>query len=450
MLGWYMLLIFSILNTLALFCGSGQLLFISVELNAALAFVFLLFSFLSFCASGAQVAFFSLSFKDINLLKTKPQMPYRRIVRLLEQPKLLQGALVVANVFVNIGLVIIANFFLSQYLLLSSVWLSILVKLLAIAAFLLLVVEILPRTLAAQNNIRFAKDVSWVVEGIHLLFNRLAGMLLNFADGVEKSLGPRSGASSLDDLHHAIDLTTESDATEDEKNILKGIINLGNITVKQVMRARLDVNGIDFNLNFDQLKKRIEDLHYSRLPVFESSLDDIRGLIHSKDLVPYLAENARFDWHSLMRPAYFVHEQKLIEDLLKEFQQKRIHFAVVADEFGGTSGIITLEDILEEVIGEIADEFDEEEAAFQKIDDLNYVFEGKTMLNDVCRAMNLDNSTFDDVKGESDSLAGLILELAGEIPTPNQVVSAGDFDFLVMEVDKNRIQKVKISIKNGQ
>ena len=426
-----------------------NLLLINVELSAALAFLLLLLSVVSFCAAGAQVAFFGLSFKDVNLIKTKPQQPYRRIVRLLEHPKLLQASLVVGNTFANVGIVIIGNYFLGQYLQQANLWLALVIKLLSLGAYLLLVVEVLPRTLAAQNHTRFAKDVGWPVEGLYLLCNRLGGALLKMADGIEKQLGARSSASSLEELNQAIDLSTESDATEEEKNILKGIIKFGNITVKQVMRTRLDVNGIPFDTNFEQLKKSIEELHYSRLPVFEESLDDIKGLIHSKDLLPHLAEDAAFDWHPLMRPAYFVHEQMLIEDLLKEFQLKRIHFAIVADEFGGTSGIITLEDILEEVIGEITDEFDDDETAYQKIDDLNYVFEGKTMLNTVYKAMGISPDTFDRLKGESDSLAGLILEVAGEIPTANQVISVGDFDFTVLEVDKNRIQKVNVTIKNS-
>jgi CBS domain containing-hemolysin-like protein len=216
------------------------------------------------------------------------------------------------------------------------------------------------------------------------------------------------------------------------------------------MRTRLDVNGINYKCNFEDLKKRVEDLHHSRLPVYSGSLDEIKGIIHTKDLLPYLGKEATFDWRTLMRPAYFVHEQKLIEDLMQEFQLKHVHFAVVADEFGGTSGIITLEDILEEVIGEITDEFDEIETGNKKIDDMNYIFEGKTMLNDVRKIMNLAADTFDKLKGESDSLAGLLLEIAGEIPTVNQEILADDFKFTVLEVNRNRIQKVKVTIKSGE
>jgi CBS domain containing-hemolysin-like protein len=214
------------------------------------------------------------------------------------------------------------------------------------------------------------------------------------------------------------------------------------------MKTRVDVHGIDEETSFAKLVETVRELHYSRLPVFKEELDNVVGMIHTKDLLPFLDEANNFNWHSLIRPPYFVHEQKLIEDLLNDFQSKRIHFAVVVDEFGGTSGIVTLEDILEEIIGDIKDEFDEEELGYKKLDELNYIFEGKTMINDVCKIMGLGADTFEDLKGESDSLAGLVLEIAGEIPLAATVLSAGDFEFTVLEVAKNRINKIKVSIKN--
>src|SRR5688500_19699104 len=212
------------------------------------------------------------------------------------------------------------------------------------------------------------------------------------------------------------------------------------------MSTRLDVSGIDHNLSFGELKKRVEELHYSRLPVYKGSLDDIIGIIHTKDLLLYLNEPDTFNWHSVLRNPYFVHEQKYIEDLLKEFQTKRIHFAVVVDEFGGTSGIVTLEDILEEIIGEIKDEFDDEESGNKKVDDHTYIFEGRTMINDVCKILNVPLDAFDKVRGDSDSLAGMLLELAGDFPKVNEVIESGDFAFTILEVDRNRILKVQVDI----
>jgi CBS domain containing-hemolysin-like protein len=213
------------------------------------------------------------------------------------------------------------------------------------------------------------------------------------------------------------------------------------------MKSRLDVSGIEQHTTFQELKKKVEELHYSRLPVFKGDLDDVVGVINTKDLLPYLQDAGNFDWQSLMRQPFFVPETKLIEDLLKDFQAKRMHFAVVVDEFGGTSGIVTMEDILEEIIGEIKDEFDEEETGTKKLDDHNYIFVGKTMIHDVCKAMTLAPDTFDKVRGESESLAGIILELAGEFPSVNRVVPCGDFDFTVLETTGNRIRQVKITIK---
>lgn len=418
----------------------------STELTTVLAILLLILFLLSFCVAGAEVAFFSLNYKDINFLKTRSESPYKRIISLLDEPKALLASMLIANSLANIGIIILSNFLITQYLPMYSIWLEYLVKTLIIGFFILLFAEILPKVLATQNNIRFARDVSRLVELVYLLFNRMARALVSLSDGIEKKFGQKTNAASLEELNQAIDLTTPEEATEDEKNILKGILKFGNITVKQVMKTRLDVSGLEFDYSFDEVKKKVEELHYSRLPVYNGTLDEIKGIINTKDLLPYL-EQENFNWHLSIRAPFFVHEQKMIEDLLKEFQQKRTHFAIVVDEFGGTSGIITLEDILEEVIGDISDEFDDEEIGNKKVDDLNYIFEGKTMLNDVCKMMHLPSDTFKYLKGESDSLAGLILEVAGEIPIQNQIIECEDFDFTVLEVTKNRIIKVKVTVK---
>jgi putative hemolysin len=305
----------------------------------------------------------------------------------------------------------------------------------------------LPKVWATQNNLRFAYGSSFVIEALHLLLRRISKWIVSLADGVGKNLGAnKSEAISMQELDEAIDIKTDEEASLEEKNIMKGIVKFGHISVKQIMRSRLDVNGVDHKSSFGDLVKRVEELHYSRLPVYRVSLDDVAGIINTKDLLPFLNEADNFDWHPLMRQPYFVPESKLIEDLLKDFQQKHIHFAIVVDEFGGTSGIVTMEDIMEEVIGEIKDEFDEEETGNRKVDDNNYIFEGKTMIHDMCKTMRLPMETFDKVRGESESLAGLILELAGEFPDLNTVVSAGDFDFTVLETDNNRIRMVRVTI----
>ena len=317
-------------------------------------------------------------------------------------------------------------------------------KVVIVSFVLILFGEVMPKVWASQNTLQFAFYTSGVTEVIHLLFKRLGILLANQSERLERLFGgQRSAANSLEELDHAID----NDTTEEEKNILKGIIKFGNITVKQIMKTRLDVSGIEDDLNFGQLKQKIEELHYSRLPVYKKSLDEITGMIHTKDLIPYLNETNEFDWRSLLRSPHFVHEHKMIKHLLQEFQADRIHFAIVVDEFGGTSGIVTLEDIMEEVIGDIKDEFDEDEGSAAKQDDGSFIFEGRTMINDVCKALNLPVDTFDNVKGHSDSLAGLILELAGEIPKINDIIVCGDFEFSILEADSSRIKKVKVRIK---
>ena len=401
----------------------------------------------SFFISGAEVAFFSLTYKDVNMLKTKHDAGWKRIVTLLEDPKILLGSLLISSTLANIAIIIFSDFLIDEVLdLKSSVWITLL-KVLIISFFLVLFGKVLPKVWASQNNLRFAYNASYIVEIIHYLFRRISAWMVSISNGIENFLGKKAASYSLEELDNAIDITASSDATEKEKSILKGIIKFGNITVKQVMTTRLDVCGLNQNLTFHELIKRIAELHYSRLPVYKENLDEVTGIIQTKDILAHLNEGNDFNWQQLLHQPYFVHEQKLIEDLLKEFQTKRIHFAVVVDEFGGTSGIVSMEDIMEEITGDIKDEFDEEDSGDSKIDDYNYIFEGRTMINDVCKAMDLPVDTFDRVRGDSDSLAGLILEISGQFPAVNDTISSGDFDFTILELDRNRIKKVKIAVK---
>lgn len=405
---------------------------------------------LTFIISGAEVALFSLGTKDINVLKTKQHSAAKRIVNLLEEPKEVYASLLIAGTFVNISIIVLSNFLIDQFISFKgmSTFIEIILKVLVIAFVLVFIGRMLPKVWATQKNFQFAYETSFVVEALHLLLRRISRWIVSLAERIGKKAGAdKSAALSMQELDEAIDIKTDEEASQEEKNIMKGIVKFGNITVKQIMRSRLEVSGVDHKLSFGELVKRVEELHYSRLPVYKGSLDEVVGMINTKDIIPFLGEPDNFDWHKLMRQPYFVPEPKLIEDLLKEFQQKRIHFAVVVDEFGGTSGIVTMEDILEEVIGDIRDEFDDEESGNRKLDDNNYLFEGRTMIHDMCKAMKLPMDTFDDVREESESLAGLVLELAGEIPAVNTVISAGDFEFTVIQADNNRVQQVKVTIK---
>jgi putative hemolysin len=422
---------------------SPLLLAANLQGTTLLVILILILLVISYFLSGAEVAFFSLSHRDINMLKTKQGGSWKRIVHLLDEPKLLLGSMRIGNTLVNITIIILSSFLIDQLLpIKNTFWLiDFLIKVLLVTFFLILFGEVLPKVYASQNNLRFARDASYLVEIVHLLFKRASGWLVGMTDGIERSLGADYGGNHFEELED------DSTASEDEKNILRGIAKFGNITVKQIMRTRLDVSGVNFNMSFGELVKELESLHYSRVPVYRNSLDEVMGLIHTKDILPFLEEKDDFHWQSLMRQPYFVHEQKLIEDLLQDFRSRRTHFAIVVDEFGGTSGIVTLEDIMEEIIGDIRDEFDEEESPNRKLDDHNYLFEGRTMINDVCKIIGLPATTFDEVRGDSDSLAGLVLEISGKIPAENEVIEVGDFQFTILELDRKRIQKVKVTIR---
>jgi gliding motility-associated protein GldE len=412
---------------------------------------------LSFFIAAGEVALFSLHSKDINMLKTKQHAAARRIVDLLDEPKEVYTSLLIAGTFFNICIIVLSNFLINQLLNLGDALVrlgsyayivELSIKVLIIAFILIFFCRIVPKVWATQNNLRVAYDCSYVIEGIHLVLVRISRRMVAIADVIGKRLGvTKSRIASLQELDEAIDITTDEETSIEEKNILKGIVKFGDISVKQIMRSRLDVSGLEYSISFPAVLRRVEELHYSRLPVYKTSLDEVVGVLNTKDLQPHLKQPDDFDWHVLMRHPFFVPETKLIEDLLKDFQNKRIHFAVVVDEFGGTSGIVTMEDILEEIIGEIKDEFDEEEGPVRKLDENTFIFEGKTNLNDACKAMKLPPDTFDSVRGDSESLAGLVLELSGEFPTTNSVVVVGDFEFTVLEAYKNRIMEIKVAIK---
>jgi len=430
-------------------------IFLAINLQGTtfLTVLLLVLLLLSFTISGAEVALFSMGQKDVNMLKTKQHASAKRIVNMLEEPKEVYASLLIAETFVNICIIILSNFFISQFISFAKVGtiVEILSKVLLIAFVLVFFGKILPKVWATQNNLRFAYGSSFIIEPLHLLLRRISKWIVSLADGIGKTAGTnRTEAMSIQELDEAIDIKSDEEASPEEKNIMKGIVKFANITVKQIMRSRLDVSGVEFNSSFGDLIKRVEELHYSRLPVYKNSLDEVVGIVNTKDLIPFLNEAETYDWHSLMRQPYFVPESKLIEDLLRDFQQKRIHFAVVVDEFGGTSGIVTMEDILEEVIGDIKDEFDDEESISYKVDDNNYIFEGKTMIHDLCRIMKIPMDTFDKIKGDNESLAGLVLELAGEFPTADWVIPCGDFEFAIMQADNNRIQLVKVTVKPKQ
>lgn len=422
----------------------------NVQLSTLLAVLLLLLVFISFSLSGSQGAVFSLGEGDVDVLKTKQRPAAKRIISLLNEPKEVFTSILIAKTVINICIIIIANYLLVSYLPdeYQHGWYAVL-KYAVIAFLLIFVVEIFPRVWATKNNLRFAYEwpfLIWITEVTHLALNKISYAVVNIAEGVGRGIGAdKAEENSIQELDEAIDVQTDDKVSPQEKNIMKGIVKFGNISVRKVMRSRLYVSGIEHETSFEDLIKEIEELHYSRLPIYKESMDNVVGILNTKDILAHI-DAVNFDWRTLIRPPYFVPESKLIEDLLIDFQKKRIHFAVVVDEFGGTSGIITMEDIIEEVIGDIKDEFDEEEDVAEKLDDNTYIFEGRTMLHDMCKVMKIPVETFDAVKGESESVGGLVNELSGEIPKQGDSFTTGDFEFNVLEVEKNRVKTVKVII----
>jgi gliding motility-associated protein GldE len=419
--------------------------------TTVLAFVLLGLIFLSFILSGSEVGIFSLRFKEINLMKTKQRPSEKRLLRLLEQPRLLLASLAIADVFVNILIIVVGDqtvdALLADGVLHPMALLA--VKVVVISLLLLVFGEMLPRIWAGHQPYRFSFFSSGIASVLHRVFKGVAARLLTFSSGIHRAMGADDGHEyTLEQLDQAIHLSDTGYTSEEERNMLKGIVKFGNTNVRQIMRSRLDVHGVDVEAGFAELVSRVEELHYSRLPVYKGSLDRIVGIVHTKDLIPHLSQPADFHWQSLIRPPYYVHENKPIEDLLQEFQSKRTHFAVVVDEFGGTEGIVTLEDILEEVIGDIRDEFDDEEVRFNRIDEGRFTMDGGVPIAEACRLMGLPADVFKDVQGDSETMAGLLMELAGEIPSADREIRSGDFLFKVLEVEKNRIRKISVTIES--
>lgn len=433
-----------------IYCCSDVLLAVWPQGSLFLVALLCVLILLSFAIAGNEAALFSLSKKEIEVLRTKQNESAKSIVKLVATPKQLYATLLMAGTFINICTILLFNYLLLTFFpaLVGDAPLSVLLRVVVIVLFVFFCTRILPKIWATQHNLRFAHDWVFVAEGLHAVLKNVSAKLVQLADQIARATGADRGQEiSLQELDEAIDIKSDEEVSPEEKNIMKGVIKFGNIAVKQIMRSRLDVSGVEWTTSFPQLIEKVKELHYSRLPVYKGSLDEVVGILYTKELIPHLEAKDDFDWHTLLRAPYFVPEPKLIEDLLKVFQQRRIHFAVVVDEFGGTSGIVTMEDILEEVIGDIRDEFDEEEVEAQQLDANTYVFEGKIMLTDLCRTLRLPTDTFDQVKGESDSLAGLLLEQVGALPEKNQVVVCGDFEFKVLEIQQNRIQRVQVSIK---
>jgi len=401
-----------------------------------------------FMNSGGEIAFFSLGLTDLKSMRQKQYPSSNQILKLLTDPSLLLSSMLVGNLFYRIMIILLCNQLLTPALFPDwPVWTIFIFRLLCVLVILLLIGEFLPKVWASHNPMRFAFYASWMVRLNYTLFRLPGKWLTGLSRKVEHALGWDNGKRDrMHQIDEVMSVEEGEGSSEEAKNMLKGIAAFGDVTVRRAMRSRLDVQGVEESVNFDDLKKSVGEQQYSRFPVFKGSLDTIAGMLHAKDIIPYLNMPGDFNWKTLIRPAFFIHEQMLVKDLLKEFQSRQTHFAIVVDEFGGTDGIITMEDILEEIVGDIRDEYDEEESLNIRLDENNFIFEGRIMISDACKLMHVPVRVFDAVRGSSETMAGLVLEIAGEIPQLNQVFAAREFTFTVLEVNFNRIQKLKVTI----
>lgn len=401
--------------------------------------------------SASEVAFFSLSADDLDRCRESEDKKDKNIVELLRNPQLLLATILIMNNFVNVAIVTLSTFMMWE-LASSRNPTEIIVGLVTFSVTFAITFfgEIIPKVYATQRNLFYSRLMGGVWHVLEKVCSPVSWMLLKMGNVVEKRFKKKGYSTTVEELNQALDLTTENDeTTAEEKDILKGIVNFGTLTVKQIMKSRMDISAVDFDISFNQLMEQVNSSGFSRVPVYKESLDKIEGVLYIKDLLPFLDEDENFKWQKLIRPGFFVPETKKLDSLLKDFQNKRVHMAVVVDEYGGTSGLITLEDLIEEIIGDINDEFDEENVAFVKIDDNTFVFEGKTSLHDFCKAIDVDSSTFDAVKGESESLGGLILELNSAMPKVADQIVHDRFVFTVVSVDKKRIKRVRVLINQA-
>ena len=396
--------------------------------------------------SGSEVALFSLSQKDLDEIQNKDFNKGTLISRLLEKPKKLLATILVANNFVNIAIVIIFSSFSDPiFNRIESYALLITLKVVVVTFFLLLFGEVLPKIYANRNNMDFAQKV---VIPISILNNVLSPISVPMRNGIifiEKKLNVQKGNFSVNQLSQALELTSQSDTTDGEQKILEGIVTFGNTEVRQVMSPRIDVFALNIEETFEEIMPKIVEKGYSRIPVYRENIDQIEGILFIKDLIPHI-DSDKFDWINLLRQPFFVPENKKLDDLLKDFQGMKSHLAVVVDEYGGTSGIISLEDVLEEIVGDISDEFDDEDLIYSQIDDKNFLFEGKISLKDFYRIIEVDENEFESKKGEAETLAGFLLEISGNFPKKRQKITFHNLIFTIENVDKRRIKQIKVTL----
>ncbi|HHZ64137.1 MAG TPA: gliding motility-associated protein GldE [Flavobacteriales bacterium] len=409
--------------------------------------------------SGSEVAFFSLNPADKEELKNSKSRKSKLVSHLLGDPPKLLATILIANNFINVAIIVLSTFItINLFDLSSHPYLGFLIQVVVITFLILLFGEVIPKVYSTRNSLKVSRFMAYPIHFLQQFFTPLSVLLISSTSIILKRVKQKGTNISVDDLSDVLELASEDQL--EEEDILKGIVKFGNTDVKQIMKPRLDVVAFDIETTYDELIVEITDSGYSRIPIYKESFDQITGILYIKDLLPSLklgkngqdipdTQSPLNNWQSLIRPPFFVPENKKIDDLLKEFQEKKIHLAIVVDEYGGTSGIATLEDIIEEIVGDISDEHDEAEIGYTKLDQNTYVFEGKTALNDVYRIMDIDGEKFEDVKGDSDTLAGFVIELVGKIPVKNEKIAFLNFSFTIESADTRRVKQIKVSILQG-
>lgn len=405
--------------------------------------------------SGSEVAFFSIGPSELEELNNSQDSKHKTILNLLQKPskeeasRKLLATILVANNFINVAIIMISTLVIDPFFTEPGGVLQLLVQVVLVTFLLVLFGEVIPKIYATTHNINLASVMAKPLSVLEKLFYFISRPLMGLTKIIDRRAPAKANNLSVDELSHALELTKDDQRTEGEQKILEGIIYFGTKDAKQVMTSRVDIQAIEFEAEFTDILLRVQEIGFSRIPVYSESLDAIKGILYLKDLLPYI-HRKHFDWTKLLRTPFFVPENKKIDDLLREFQEKKIHMAVVVDEYGGTSGIATMEDIIEEIVGDITDEFDDEDLLYSKLDDQNYVFAGKTALIDIYRVLEIDGSEMENAKGDSDSLGGFLQEQLGKIPLKNEKINFAHLTFTVEAADKRKVKRVKITINEDE
>ncbi len=422
------------------------MLTVNVSLVSGLILLFILL-LCSALISGAEVAFFSLTKSDIDTGLEENPRKFTIISKLLERPKKLLATILVANNFINIGIVILFAY-LGETLFkdIEITWVRFLLEVVVITFLILLFGEIVPKIYASRNRVKFSTFMAIPLKFLDVIFSPISLPMRHLTLSIHKKLGKQKSNLSVDQLSQALELTSEGDTTDEEQKILEGIVSFGNTDTKQVMRPRMDIFALNEDLKYDEIIPEVIKNGYSRIPVYKDSIDNVTGILYIKDLLPHI-ERKQFDWTTLLREPFFVPENKKLDDLMVEFQEKKVHLAVVVDEYGGTSGVVSLEDVIEEIVGDISDEFDDDDVIYTKIDDQNYSFEGKTTLKDFYRIVKVkDEADFEENKGEAETIAGFVLEISGVFPRPRNKINFKNYVFTIEAIDNKRIKQIKFTI----